>query len=740
MSVKKKNRGKKPKTAKKAKLKVNINNINVMKKRALWILGFFSFLVILLGGRLFWLQVVKGDGLRQAAYEQQNAHRFISPARGAIYDRNGKELAVSVSVETITASPITVQSNSVSLEFIASEVAEILDLDEEDLLSKLQQELQYVIIAKKVDIEKGDELRAWLKKYNISGIYINEDTKRYYPLKNLSSQVIGFTGADNQGLEGIEAIMDRYLKGIPGKILSEIDANGLELPFSTETKINAQDGFNVVLTIDETISYMADKALEKALIDNNCINGGSVIIMDPRNGEILAMISKPDFDPNQPFAAPPGVDPSTWKGTTEADTELLRATVWRNKTIMDTYEPGSTFKSIVTAMGFEENVVHDNDTVVCQPVTVLGKTMNCWRTPHHGTETFREGVYNSCNPVFVNLGLKLGVERFYNYVSAFGFRKKTGINLPGEQLGLFHLNPTILDMSVASFGQRFTVTPIQMITAFSAIANGGTLVKPKIIKELTDQDGNIVKQYETEVVRKVISEKTAARVRDLLRGVVSEVTVKNANVAGYYVAGKTGTSQTTEEGHYIASFLGMAPADNPVICVLVILDNPKGPYYYGGTIAAPVAGEIIEDVLSYLKVQRRLEGEQIKKDVVVPDVRNMTVAEAKKALKEYGLKPLLGQGADEEKKVVKQSPLPNITVPEGSLVMLYEEGRETETVTVPNFLNLDENDALETAQGLGLNIRSSGTGNAIYQNIAPGEKVEKGSVIEVVFRYMDAVE
>jgi stage V sporulation protein D (sporulation-specific penicillin-binding protein) len=269
MSVKKKNRGKKPKTAKKAKLKVNINNINVMKKRALWILGFFSFLVILLGGRLFWLQVVKGDGLRQAAYEQQNAHRFISPARGAIYDRNGKELAVSVSVETITASPITVQSNSVSLEFIASEVAEILDLDEEDLLSKLQQKLQYVIIAKKVDIEKGDELRAWLKKYNISGIYINEDTKRYYPLKNLSSQVIGFTGADNQGLEGIEAIMDRYLKGIPGKILSEIDANGLELPFSTETKINAQDGFNVVLTIDETISYMADKALEKALIDNN---------------------------------------------------------------------------------------------------------------------------------------------------------------------------------------------------------------------------------------------------------------------------------------------------------------------------------------------------------------------------------------------------------------------------------------------------------------------------------------
>ena len=330
--------------------------------------------------------------------------------------------------------------------------------------------------------------------------------------------------------------MDRYLKGY-GKILSEIDANGLELPFSTETKINAQDGFNVVLTIDEPFRIWQIK-LWKSFDRQQLHQRSSVIIMDPRNGEILAMISKPDFDPNQPFAAPPGVDPSTWKGTTEADTELLRATVWRNKTIMDTYEPGSTFKSIVTAMGFEENVVHDNDTVVCQPVTVLGKTMNCWRTPHHGTETFREGVYNSCNPVFVNLGLKLGVERFYNYVSAFGFRKKTGINLPGEQLGLFHLNPTILDMSVASFGQRFTVTPIQMITAFSAIANGGTLVKPKIIKELTDQDGNIVKQYETEVVRKVISEK-----RLLGFAICCEESYprepEKMPMAGYYVAGKT---------------------------------------------------------------------------------------------------------------------------------------------------------------------------------------------------------
>ncbi|HBN86058.1 MAG TPA: peptidoglycan glycosyltransferase [Clostridiales bacterium] len=711
-----------------------------MKTRTLWILGFFAFTVLLLCGRLFWLQVVKGDGLRQAAYEQQNADRFISPARGAIYDRNGKELAVSVSVETITASPITVKSSDVSLEFIASELAVMFDLDEEKLLSKLNQNVQYIIIARKVDIEKGDELRAWLKKYKVSGIYINEDTKRYYPLKNLASQVIGFTGADNQGLEGIEAVMDRYLKGIPGKILSEIDANGLELPFSTETKINAQDGFNVVLTIDETIQYMADKALEKALVDNNCIDGGSVIIMDPRNADILAMVSKPDFDLNQPFAVPPGQDASTWKGTTAEDTEILRSTVWRNKTIMDTYEPGSTFKSFTTAMGYEENVVHDHDSVVCQPVTVLGKTMNCWKRPPHGTETFREGVYNSCNPVFVNLALKIGVDKFYNYISAFGFRRKTGIDLPGEQLGLFHTQPTALDMSVASFGQRFTVTPIQMITAFSSLANGGTLLKPKIVKELTDQDGNIVKQYETEAVRDVVSVETCERIRDILEGVVSEGTGRNAKVAGYNVAGKTGTSQTTEEGHYIASFLAMAPADNPVICVLVILDNPKGPYYYGGTIAAPVAGEIAEDVLTYLKIKRREEGE-VKKDVVVPDVRNMTVAQAKSTLKEYGLKALLNQGVDENKAVTKQSPLPNITVPEGSLVMLYEEGRETvETVTMPNLLNLDELDVAETAEALGLNIRISGTGNAIFQSVSPGEKVEKGSVIEVSFRYMDKVE
>lgn len=731
----------KTKAVKKTKFKIKTNTDKQIKTRALWILGFFAFTVMLLSARLFWLQVVQGDELRQAAYEQQSADRFISPARGTIYDRNGKELAVSVSVETITASPITVKSSPVSLEFIASEVASILNLDEEALLSKLNRNLQFVIIARKIEIEKGDELRAWLKKYNVSGIYINEDTKRYYPLKNLASQIIGFTGADNQGLEGIEAVMDRYLKGIPGKILSEIDANGLELPFSTETKINAQDGFNVVLTIDETIQYIADRALEKALTDNKCINGGSVIIMDPRNAEVLAMVSKPDYDLNNPFGCPPGQDESVWKGTTVEDTELLRSTVWRNKNIMDTYEPGSTFKSFVTAMGYEENVIHDHDMVACTPITVLGKTMNCWRRPSHGTETFREGVYNSCNPVFVSLALKLGVEKFYNYISAFGFRQKTGINLPGEQLGLFHAQPTMLDMSVASFGQRFTVTPIQMITAFSALANGGNLLKPKIVKELTDQDGNIVKQYDTEMVRKVISEETCARVQNILEGVVAEGTGRNANVVGYKVAGKTGTSQTTEEGHYIASFLAMAPADNPVICVLVILDNPKGPYYYGGTIAAPVAGEIAEDVLSYLKIKRREDGSKIVKDVIVPDVRNMSVTQARATLKESGLKPLVNAGTDESKAVVKQSPLPSITVPEGSLVMLYEEGRTTvETVTMPNLLNLDENAAIETMNNLGLNIKISGTGNAIYQSVKPGEKVEKGEVIEVSFRYMDAVE
>ncbi len=715
---------------------------NQIKTRALWILGFFALSVMLLGIRLFWLQVVQGDGLRQMAYEQQNADRFISPARGIIYDRNGKELAVSVSVETITASPVTVKTSPVSLEFIAAELAGIFDLEEDNLLSKLKQNLQYVIIKKKVDLEKGNELRAWMKKYNVVGIYINEDTKRFYPGNNLACQVIGFTGADNQGLEGIEAVMDRYLKGIPGKIMSEIDANGLELPFSTETKINAQDGFNVVLTIDETIQYIADRALEKALKDNNVIDGGSVIIMDPRNAEILAMVSKPDYDLNNPFACPPGQDPLIWQGTSKEEAEILRLTVWRNKTIIDTYEPGSTFKSFTTAMGYEENCIHDDDIVTDIPITILGKTIHCWKNPPHGTETFREAVYNSCNPVFVNLSLKLGVEKFYNYIAAFGFRQKTGINLPGEQLGMFHAQPTILDMAVASFGQRFTVTPIQMITAFCAIANGGDLLKPKIVKELTDKDGNIVKQYDTEVIRKVLSEETSARVRNLLEGVVSDGTGRNAFVPGYKVAGKTGTSQTTEQGHYIASFLAMAPADNPVICVLVILDNPKGPYYYGGTIAAPVAGEIVEDVLSYLKIKRRDDGSSIIKEVIVPDVRNMTISDANKTLKEYGLKPLTKSGVDVNKIVVDQSPLPDITVPQGSQVLLYEQDgtKQDTTVNMPNLFNMDIDTATEVLANLGLNIRVSGTGIAVYQSVSGGETVEKGTVIDVSFRYLDQIE
>lgn len=706
----------------------------------------FTLVAVALLGRVAYIQVVKGESLQKKAFEQHNLSIIISPRRGTIYDRNGKELAISASVETIYVNNQDIEKSNKDKEMIAEELAQILELDKEAVLKKLNKKSQYEIIKKKVDREIGDRVRKWIEEDNILGVYIVEDSKRYYPYRNLAAHVIGFTGYDNQGLNGIEIMMEQYLKGVPGRILSEVDAKNRALPFKIEKRIDPQDGLNVILTIDETIQYFAQKALEKAIDDYKVKDGAIAIVMDPRNGDVLAMVSKPDFDLNNPFGPPPGIDPSTWNGHTDEDVNTLSKTVWRNKVISDTYEPGSTFKAITSAAGLEEGIVTPETRTNDSPVVIGKWNFKCWRHYNpHGEESFAEGVYNSCNPVFVRVAQSLGIDRFYSYVKAFGFYDKTGISLPGESKGMFHASPTETDMAAASFGQRFTITPMQLITSYTAIANGGKLMKPRLVRELTDSEGNIIKKFEPEVIRPVISKKTSETLSEILEGVVSIGTGKNAYVKGYRVAGKTGTSETTEEGVYTASFMAFAPADNPVVCVLVALFNPQGDSYMGGVIAAPVAGELIEDILDYLEVERRYteqDKQMIVQEVYVPEVRGKSIEEAVKRLREFGLEYKIEGDADNKSAVVlEQTPKPDASIPQKSVVILYTYKPEEEiTVKMPDVLNKTISEATQALANVGLNIKVEGMGNAWRQEFQPGTVLEKGKVVEVEFRYLDNVE
>lgn len=726
-------------------------NITI-KKRLLFVLGVFTFFTAFLIFRIGWIQIANGQEYQQKAYEQQTNNRTISPKRGTIYDRNMKPLAISGSVETITINPDTVRKSNKDIDLVASGLAEILDLQKETILKKINKKTQYEIIKQKVDKEIGTKVREWKKANDIKGIYIDEDTKRFYPNGNLAAHVIGFTNIDNDGIDGVEKMMEQYLKGIPGKILSEVDASGMELTMGEEKYIQPQDGYDVILTIDETIQYFAEKSLEKAIADNNVLNGGTVIVMDPRNGEILALTSKPDFDLNNPRAAPKGKDTATWTGTSTEDVQYLQKTVWRNKAVMDTYEPGSTFKPITAAAGLEEGAITPETQVTDATILVAGHRIRCWRENAHLHETFREGVYNSCNPVFVRLAQKIGIEKFYSYVRAFGFYKKTGIDLPGEASSIIHTKPTEIDMATASFGQRFQITPIQLIQAYGAIANGGDLITPHVVKEVVDDSGNVIKRFEPKVVRSVISRQTSDTLKDILQGVVDVGTGKNARVPGYKIGGKTGTSETVGTEHllvqgknkrYIVSFSAIAPTDNPVICVLIVLDYPDIYNATGGMLVAPVAGKLIDEILTYKGIEKEYTEEDkklLKQDVAVPDVKGKTVEEAIKLLKQNKLEYKI-EGSNKDMKAIVQEQTPKATaqLQENSMVILYTYKPKNEVeVMVPNVKNKTVEEATKAFKKAGINIVVNGTGVAVNQEIEPGKTVIKGSEVEVTFRNISA--
>jgi len=635
----------------------------------------------------------------------------VTPKRGMIFDRNGKILAESISANKISAIPKEI--NNTEKGEIAKILSEILGINKEDIFKKISDHNQQeVLIAKKVDDEKADKIRA----LNLSGIIISEDTKRFYPDGHLASHVLGFTGIDNQGLDGIESVFDNYLRGIPGRISSPIDAIGRKMDIGEEEYYKPINGYNVVLTIDETIQHFVEKALDEAVLHSKPTKGISAIVMDPNTGEILALANRPDYDPNNPF-----------KGSKD---ELFR--LWRNRAISDAYEPGSVFKTITASASLEEGLVSLNEEFYCPGyTTVAGHRINCWAT--HGSETFVKGVQNSCNVVFITLGQRLGVEKLYKYIHSFGFGEKTGIILPGEASGLLMSEKNIgpVELATNSFGQGIAATPLQMITAVSAIANGGNLMQPQIVKSIIDTNGSVIKEFKPKVVRNVISKKTSDTMRQILKSVVAEGTGKAGYIEGYDVAGKTGTTEKYLPGKYVASFMGFAPADNPKLIVLVVVDEPNNPEtHFGSQLAAPVVRSILEDSLQYLKVNPK--GLKEYKKIEMPDVRNIELYEAEKLLLSKNLKyNIEGIG----NIVFDQTPKPGAIISEETTVILYlSDNNNEKEVIVPDLEGKTIMEATEILNSLGLKIKIEGTGVVYKQNPEKGNIINKGSIVEVEFR------
>lgn len=733
-------------------------NTGKLKRREFFMLVVFTLSLFFMLYRVGFIQFVKGEEYQEKAYYNQTQKRLINPKRGTIYDRNGKSLAISASVNTVSVNPNSLRSeldnDSSKLEELAEGLAALLDMDTDDILRIFNKNSTYEYVKRKIDRELGTRVRSYVvDEMGVQSIYIDEDSKRYYPNGSLASHVLGFTGVDDQGLAGIELKYDSVLKGIPGKIMSEVDVLRRPISFSKERYVEAVDGYDLYLTIDETIQYYTEKALEQAALDYNLKRGAAAIVMNPKTGEILAMASYPDYDPNNPDAKPDFLDAPDWQGFSSVeDTQLLWSTVFRNKALNDTYEPGSTFKAITAAAALEEGIVTPQTTVACKPYSLAGYTINCWRAGGHGTEDFAHAVYNSCNPVFVQTALSLGIDKFYTYVRMFGFQQRTGLELSGEPTdeeyrNLWHKNPQEIDLAVAGFGQRFQVTAIQLANAYCAIANGGNLMKPMIVKQITDSNGNVIQKFEPQVVRKVISEETSKTLRAILEGVVSEGTGKNAYVSGYRVAGKTGTSETLEtesEGRYVVSFAGIAPADDPQIVVLVVLDHPQVEMYRrsGGTLAAPVAGKLIEEILEYLQVEREYSEEDMKEmseEVYVPSLVGMTVAEAKEKLKAYGLKCTIQGPQDDGAVILDQTPKADFSVPKDSTVILYTEGSaDDDMVSMPDLSNMTVDEAVSAMKSAGLNIRVRGGGTVMKQQYEPGTLLHKGEVVDVEFMLLVA--
>ena len=702
----------------------------------------FSLLLFAFAGylvyRLYTLQIVQFAENAEKAAAQHYRKVAEMPERGKILDSNGIELAGTTYVYQIGMTPKDVRSLSENLsrEAISDEVAALLELDPakvDELFA--DKNAVYVQLKKDVAQDQAKQLIDYLSKHNIGGFAIDSEPRRFYTNGDLASQVLGYTRYDLGNLVGqlgLEMQYNSILTGSPGYTYVETDnyKNKGELPFSVPTSLQAKNGQNLNLTLDINIQRIAQEELADAIRVNDVKDGGSVIVMDPFTGGVLAMASYPFFSSSDPTARPETQSELTWTGSSQEDINFLSSTVWRNRAISDTYEPGSTFKTITTAMALDENLSHESELFSDSPMYVLGQEIHCYTIVGHGTESLQDAFYHSCNPIFAQLAQRLGVKRYYEYIRAFGFREPTGIDLPAEESGQIHLDPTELDMATLSYGESANVTPIQLAAAHSAFANGGNLIRPHLVQSITDRSGAVIRDFQPETVRKVISEQTATRMRELLKGVVLYGTGSKSYVEGYSVAGKTSTS-TDEAGDHTLSYISIAPADSPKILTLIILNKPADKKLTS-TVAARANGRIITRTLDYLGQARNYSEKDVSRLTKlneVPDLQGMTLAAARKELVKVGLDLAAADAGMGEQSIIKyQSPAPQAKLHPHGIVFVYPTaGVPDDLVTIPDFTNKTVNECLSAAAISGLNIRieGDGLGTAVRQSPAPTFKTSR---------------
>ena len=738
----------------------NSNRKNENVRRANRIIQTRSFvLMILMGGvmfvllffRLFDLQITRHEELQGKAVNQQTRRTVVTANRGTIYDAGGNILAISSSAETIILSPLEIDNAvndtedpvSWTKESLAAGLAEILGKDASAIRKRMDNvKSQYEVIQLRADEDTAAKVRSYVDENKIAGVHLVADTKRYYPYGSLAAQVIGFVGDENTGLYGLEAYYEKELEGQSGLVISSKDQAENDMLYTYEQYFAAKNGSDLTLTLDTTIQYYLEKGLEAMTDKFSAANGASGIVMNAKTGGIMAMASYPNYDLNDFLTvSDQTLQERIERGeSTLADMQLLQ---WRNKALNDTYEPGSTFKILTLSAALEEGVVDKTTTVNCGgSVNISGYTIHCSNKNGHGLQTLVQSVGNSCNPAFINYGLRIGNEKFYEYMRSFGLMNTTGIDLGGEAVGVFAADSsfTQLDLACYAFGQNFTVTPLTLISAQAACVNGGYLHTPYLVERITDSDGNVTYRHDSTPVRQVISEQTSATVRECLEYVVASGTGKNGQVAGYRIGGKTGTADKGQTGDVVVSFLCFAPADDPQVIMLITMDTPSratGTYVSGGNMVAPTASTVMAEILPYLGVEPSYSAEELLgMDTTVPNVIGMSVEEAKAKLKDRALSyKIVGDG----ETITDQTPAGGAIIPGKSSVILYVgEEKSTDKCVVPHLIGKTPSEANTTATAAGLLIRFSGTTGSesssvrvLSQSIDEGTEVKAGTVITV---------
>ena len=706
---------------------------------------------VLLFFRLFDLQITRHEELQSKAVNQQTRRTVVTASRGTIYDTAGNILAISSSAETIILSPLEINNalndteNPVTWtkDSLAAGLAEILGKAAASIRKRMDNvKSQYELIQLRADEEVAAKVRAYVEENKISGVHLVADTKRYYPYGSLAAQVIGFVGDDNTGLYGLEAYYEEELEGQSGLVISAKDQAENDMLYTYEQYFAAKNGSDLTLTLDTTIQYYLEKGIESMVDKFSAANGASGIVMDAKTGGVLAMASYPNYDLNDFLTvSDQTLQERIERGeSTVADMQLLQ---WRNKALNDTYEPGSTFKILTLSAALEEGVVDKTTTVNCGgSVNISGYTIHCSNKNGHGLQTLVQSVGNSCNPAFINYGLRIGSEKFYEYMRSFGLMNTTGIDLGGEAVGVFAADSsfTQLDLACYAFGQNFTVTPLTLISAQAACVNGGYLHTPYLVERITDSDGNVTYRHDSTPVRQVISEQTSATVRECLEYVVASGTGKNGQVAGYRIGGKTGTADKGQTGDVVVSFLCFAPADDPQVIMLITMDTPSratGTYVSGGNMVAPTASTVMAEILPYLGIEPSYSAEELLgMDTTVPNVIGSTVEQAKEKLKERALSyKIVGDGDT----ITDQTPAGGAIIPGKSTVILYASAaKPTDKCVVPHLLGKTPSEANTAATAAGLLIRFSGTTGSessairvLSQSIDEGTEVDAGTVITV---------